>query len=196
MNSICSPLANIEQIFTLLYLAIKTEYEKNLDKQLITEIFNSVHNTNLTSEDARVAIDKYLHFSNLSLFQFKSLISKIDGRLNQEFVKSIYPPSNKCLNCYSDLMVADSRLINTYTMSGPKIYRYISMKCDDCQTIYYSDYFTRNSKGFYYNQEANYITLSNHTVFERVLIENIDAQISRNGVSFNGIFDYYKFINA
>lgn len=84
--------------------------------------------------------------------------------------------------------MVDSRFINTYTLSGPKVYRYITMNCEKCLIIYFTDCFAKNNKCLYYNKEANYIQISKYTVFERILIENIDANVARNGVSFTGKF--------
>ncbi len=186
MDLICNPLSNIQEVFTLLYITSKFDIDN--DKDAIIEIFNSTSNTKLTAIDLVPVLQKYLYLSQSNITEFQSLINNIDQNINKKFSKTIYPPTSNCVNCYADLKIVKTQLINTYTISGPNIYRYVTTQCDtiNCKTLHYVDCYTKNSKGFYYNQETDYIQLSNHSVFERLLIENIDAQITRNGVSFSG----------
>jgi hypothetical protein len=184
MDEFLKPFENMQELFCFIYMITKTEYQ--YDSNLIRITYNSMFNKKMTNESIDLAIEKFFpRLMNSSLSDLKSILTKIDYKIRNK-IECIEPPIDQCIECHGRLLCHSSRIITHYTIRGPRMSRFCSRHCQNCEIAYNIDTLAKNNQSQYYSTETDHFVLSNETVVESLLLRNLDAHIARNGVSFEG----------
>ena len=79
MNSVLSPLTNIQQAFSLMFLKLSTS-----DSKFMCESFNEIFSTKYDECMLNMTVDKYLRFFKLNIYESKKLLASLQAKVNSK----------------------------------------------------------------------------------------------------------------
>ena len=195
ISELLAPFENFEQIFSFLtlYLETKNSFDSSFALNSFKTLFpnSKLSNLNLTS----TIFFKRIKEKESDFISSHNKIKDIIRNNNNQFLE---PPINRCLSCTVGLTNSfDTKKYVVYNFSGGETKRVFTKKCFFCNSEYSLNFYIQNNLKIYYSSDINveYIILSNQTIFSKKVIQYLDYQIVRNGVSFDGFEDTYNDLN-
>ena len=194
-----NPFESFEQVFSFVILYLETK-NKPIDSSFVLNTFKMIYPE---SKLSNVDVISNLFFNRINEHESKFLSSynRIKEILNKENNNYLEPYINKCLSCQLPLHYSSkTKDYVVYDFNGGYSKKVSIKTCYICNTEYSLNYYTEKKskdKKYYSNSiKTEYLILSKQTIFSKKLIQYLDYQIVRNGVSFEGFEDTYNDLNS
>ena len=194
LKDVLHPFENLKQFYSFYYLV----QESDGDNAFVSDGFNEIFKTNFTSLSIGVILAKFSQFFEMETDCLPSLFRSLN-QLAHSKKKYIMPPVSCCIFCSFILVPTNSpHKITSYCFDSLKLMWYQETWCKHCNINFsFRNYtYLKTNDSFLYppGVKMSYLATSSETCFELKLLRYFDAQIIRNGVTFEGFSESYNLL--
>jgi hypothetical protein len=179
-------LSNFREVFGLFYLLFNNQSEIDLHQVLVA--FNQIYKKNFTQDQLVFHIQKFMFTFALENSDMRNMIDSLNRQI-RSFLKHLYPPLAKCIECGLTLKDCSSKhKIVCYYVDGPQDCFIHSRECKNCNITYGIDKYRVRGTTFFYSSsiETEFVQTTSETMFHKRLMHEFDEHFYRNAISFSG----------